>query len=61
MFLLDEVRCGTYRQLFHPDNIINAKEDAANNFARGYYTVGKEMIDLLLDRVRKIVSIEKSL
>lgn len=51
----DEVRCGTYRQLFHPDNLITGKEDAANNFARGHYTIGKEMIDLLLDRTRKLV------
>ena len=55
MFLKDEVRCGTYRQLFHPDNLITGKEDAANNFARGHYTIGKEMIDLLLDRTRKLV------
>ncbi|KAH0785056.1 Tubulin alpha chain [Histomonas meleagridis] len=31
---MDEVRTGTYRQLFHPDQLINGKEDAANNYAR---------------------------
>ena len=51
----DEVRTGTYRQLFHPEQLISGKEDAANNYARGHYTVGKEMIDLVLDRVRKMV------
>jgi tubulin alpha len=50
--VVDEVRTGAYRQLFHPEQIISGKEDAANNFARGHYTVGKEMIDLTLDRVR---------
>ena len=25
--------------------MISAKEDAANNYARGHYTVGKEIID----------------
>merc|ERR1739848_406576 len=30
------------------------KEDAANNYARGHYTVGKELIDQVLDRVRKL-------
>ncbi|GAA43131.2 tubulin alpha [Clonorchis sinensis] len=49
----DEVRNGTYRQLFHPEQIITGKEDAANNYARGYYTVGREMCDLVLDRIRK--------
>ena len=35
---------------------MTGKEDAANNYARGHYTVGKEMIDLVLDRIRKLVS-----
>ena len=52
----DEVRTGTYRQLFHPEQLITGKEDAANNYARGHYTVGKEQIDLVLDRIRKLVS-----
>ncbi|KAG5566161.1 hypothetical protein RHGRI_001934 [Rhododendron griersonianum] len=47
-------RTGTYRQLFHPEQLISGKEDAANNFARGHYTVGKEIVDLCLDRVRKL-------
>lgn len=29
--VIDEVRTGTYRQLFHPNQLINGKEDAANN------------------------------
>ena len=40
--VVDEVRTCTYRQLFHPEQLISGKEDAANNFARGHYTVGKE-------------------
>merc|ERR1712062_64565 len=51
--VVDEVRLGTYRQLFHPEQLITGKEDAANNYARGHYTVGKEMIDIVLDRIRK--------
>ncbi|CAE8712708.1 unnamed protein product, partial [Polarella glacialis] len=49
--VVDEVRTGTYRQLFHPEQLISGKEDAANNFARGHYTVGKEIVDLVLDRI----------
>ncbi|MGH0145117.1 UNVERIFIED_CONTAM: hypothetical protein FKN15_068009 [Acipenser sinensis] len=52
--LSDEVRTGTYRQLFHPEQLITGKEDAANNYARGHYTIGKEIIDLVLDRIRKL-------
>ena len=35
--------------------IFLGKEDAANNFARGHYTVGKEMMDKVNDRIRKLV------
>ncbi|GAU10643.1 hypothetical protein TSUD_369850 [Trifolium subterraneum] len=31
------------------NSIIFGKEDAANNFARGHYTVGKEIVDLCFD------------
>lgn len=52
--VIDEVRTGTYKKLFHPEELINGKEDAANNYARGHYTVGKEMIEGVLDRIRKL-------
>merc|ERR1712159_157800 len=50
----DEIRTGTYRQLYHPEQLISGKEDAANNYARGHYTIGKEIVDLVLDRIRKL-------
>merc|ERR1712109_203736 len=40
---------------YHPEFLVNGKEDAANNFARGHYTVGKEQMDIVNDRVRKLV------
>ena len=46
--VIDEVRTGAYKSLFHPEQLIAGKEDAANNYARGHYTVGKEMIDQVL-------------
>ena len=52
--VVDEVRTGKYRQLFHPEQLITGKEDAANNYARGHYTVGKELIDSVLDKIRKL-------
>ena len=42
----NQVRTGTYRQLFHPEQLITGKEDAANNYARGHYTIGKEQIEV---------------
>ena len=52
--VVDEVRTGTYRQLFHPNQLLSGKEDAANNYARGHYTIGKEMIDQTEDHIRKL-------
>ncbi|CAM4729000.1 unnamed protein product [Leuciscus chuanchicus] len=42
--------------LFHPEQRITGKEDAANNYARDHYTIGKEIIDLVIDCIRKLVS-----
>ena len=53
-FISDVVRTGPYKQLFHPEQLINGKEDAANNYARGHYTIGKEQVDLVLDKIRKM-------
>jgi len=52
--VVDEVRTGAYRQLWHPEQLITGKEDAANNYARGHYTIGKELVDVTLDRIRKL-------
>eukprot|EP00615_Pteridomonas_danica_P006979 CAMPEP_0114372770 /NCGR_PEP_ID=MMETSP0101-20121206/34407_1 /TAXON_ID=38822 ORGANISM="Pteridomonas danica, Strain PT" /NCGR_SAMPLE_ID=MMETSP0101 /ASSEMBLY_ACC=CAM_ASM_000211 /LENGTH=222 /DNA_ID=CAMNT_0001525761 /DNA_START=110 /DNA_END=779 /DNA_ORIENTATION=- len=52
--VVDEVRMGTYRGMYHPEQLISGKEDAANNYARGHYTVGKEILDITLDRIRKL-------
>ena len=46
LFILDEVRQGTYRKLFNSEMLVTGKEDAANNYARGHYTIGKEQIDI---------------
>ena len=48
--VVDEVRTGTYRQLFHPKQLITCKEYAPT----GHHTVGKEIVDLCLDRIRKL-------
>jgi len=52
--VIDEIRTGDYKSLYHPEQLITGKEDAANNYARGHYTVGREIIDNVLDRIRKL-------
>lgn len=51
---VDEVRTGAYRDLFHPELLVSGKEDAANNYARGHYTIGKELVDTVVDKVRRV-------
>ena len=67
--VIDEVRTGTYCQLFHPEQLITGKENAANNYVHrhytigkgnatnnyvhGHYTIGKEIIGLILNLIQK--------
>jgi len=53
--VIDDIRRGKRQAMYHPEFLVNGKEDAANNFARGHYTVGKEQMDVVNDRVRKLV------
>lgn len=34
--------------------MIAGKEDAANNYGRGHYTLGRESIDPIMERIRRI-------
>jgi tubulin alpha len=52
---IDDVKNSRLAAMFHPEFLLAGKEDAANNFARGHYTVGKEQIDKVNDRLRKLV------
>jgi len=53
--VVNDVKVGKMSGLFHPDFLVHGNEDAANNFARGHYTVGKEQMDILNDRIKKLV------
>jgi tubulin beta len=50
---LDAARAGPYGRLFNPDNFIFGQNGAGNNFAKGYYTDGADLIDSVLDVIRK--------
>ena len=52
--VLDEIRTGAYRQLFHPSTLISGKDDSGNNYARAYYEIGNELADPALDRIRMV-------
>merc|ERR1712113_814838 len=50
---MDSVRAGPFGQLFRPDNFVFGQTGAGNNWAKGHYTEGAELIDTVLDVVRK--------
>jgi len=51
--VLDNIKGGPFSALFRPDNMICGAAGAGNNWAKGYYTEGAEMIEEVLDIVRK--------
>src|SRR6266571_8347675 len=50
---MDSVRAGPFGQLFRPDNFVFGQTGAGNNWAKGHYTEGAELVDQVLDVVRR--------
>ncbi|KAI2801922.1 Tubulin beta-2A chain [Blomia tropicalis] len=50
---MDSVRSGVFGSLFRPDNFIFGQSGAGNNWAKGHYTEGAELVDTVLEVVRK--------
>jgi len=50
---MDSIRSSTYGALFKPDNFVFGQSGAGNNWAKGHYTEGAELVDAVLDVVRK--------
>ena len=50
---MDSVRSGPLGNLFRPDNFVFGQSGAGNNWAKGHYTEGAELVDSVLDVVRK--------
>ncbi|VDO45365.1 unnamed protein product [Onchocerca flexuosa] len=50
---MDSVRFSTYGKLFRPDNFVFGQSGAGNNWAKGHYTEGAELVDEVLDVLRK--------
>jgi len=52
--VIDDVKTSAFAPMFANDFMVAGKEDAANNFARGHYTIGKENVDRVNEAVRKL-------
>ena len=50
---LDSLRSGPFGHLYKPDNFVFSQFGTGNNWAKGFYTEGSEIINTALDVVRK--------
>lgn len=50
---MDAVRAGPLGRLFRPDNFVFGQSSAANNWAKGHYTEGAELVEEVIDVVRR--------
>ena len=52
---LDELRSSPIGSLFRPDNFVFGHSGAGNNWAKGHYTEGAELLDAIVDVTRREV------
>jgi tubulin beta len=50
---MDTIRASPYGRLFRPDNFVTGQNGAGNNWAKGHYTEGAELIETVMDVVRR--------
>lgn len=50
---MDAVKQGAYGELFRPENFVFGQSGAGNNWAKGHYTEGAELVDQVMDVIRK--------
>ena len=53
---MNSVCVGPFGQLFRPDNFVFGQTGAGNNWAKGHFTENAELVDSVLDVVRKEAS-----
>lgn len=50
----DKIRTGAYNSLYPREYLLSGTQDAGNMYARGRYSVGREIIEPILDRLGRI-------
>ncbi|CAL4061049.1 unnamed protein product, partial [Meganyctiphanes norvegica] len=50
---MEAVRSGPVGTIFRPDNFVFGQSGAGNNWAKGHYTEGAELVDSVMDVIRK--------
>lgn len=51
---VDELKKGKRTRLYNHNHMVTGKEDSANNYIRGHYTISKAIADEALDSIRKM-------
>ncbi|KAB7501323.1 Tubulin beta-2 chain [Armadillidium nasatum] len=49
---MDSIRAGPHGQLFKPESFVFGQSGAGNNWAKGHYTEGAELVDMVIDVIR---------
>jgi len=50
---IDAIKNSANSELFRPDNFINGQSGAGNNWAKGHYTEGAELVEGILETIRR--------
>ncbi|XP_053601893.1 tubulin beta chain-like [Plodia interpunctella] len=50
---MDSLRAGPFGQIFKPDSIVFGSTGAGNNWAKGHFTEGADLLEAILDVIRK--------
>ncbi|EIJ88161.1 tubulin beta [Nematocida parisii] len=50
---MEVIKESAYGKLYRPDNFIHGQSGAGNNWAKGHYTEGAELVDSVMDVIRK--------
>lgn len=58
---LDAIRSGRLGEIYRPDNLIAGESGAGNNWAKGFYTEGAELMETVMDAVRREAEMADSL
>lgn len=56
---MNAARSGPFGRTFRPDNFIYGQNGAGNNWAKGYYTEGAEIVESVMDVIRKVMKKKK--
>lgn len=51
--VMDQIKGSKIGQMFHPDSFVFATNGAGNNWAKGHYTEGAELIESTMEVIRK--------